>query len=113
MRAVEREVGEAQLRRVAGLQPAQQRPQPRLQLGERERLHQVVVGAGVEAVDPVGDRVARGQHQHRGAIAGGSHPPADLEPVDPGHRDVEHGRVDGDSATRASADSPSTASSTE
>ena len=38
---------------------AQQRPQPRHQLVEVERLGQVVVAAGAEAREPVGDRVAR------------------------------------------------------
>ena len=32
---------------------------------QRERLDEVVVGAGVEAVDPVADRVAGGEHQDR------------------------------------------------
>ena len=72
---------------------AQQRAQPRAQLLERERLDQVVVGAGVEAVDAVRDGVARGQHQHRRAVAGGAQPAADLEPVGLGHQHVEHDRV--------------------
>jgi len=91
---VEHEVGEAELL-VGRLDPSQQRAQPRLQLAQRERLDQVVVGARVEAGDAVVDGVARGQHQDRGAIAAAAHAPADLEAVDAGHRHVEHDGVDG------------------
>ena len=45
--------------------PAEQRSHAGEQLVARERLHEVVVGAGVEARDAVVDRVARGQHQDR------------------------------------------------
>ncbi len=93
--AVEREVGEAQhavavLRR---LRAPQQRAQARLELLQGERLDQVVVGAGVEPRHPIVDGIARGEHQHRRAVAGVAQPAADLEPVDPGHRHVEHHRV--------------------
>ena len=39
---------------------AQQRAQPRQQLLQGERLGEVVVGSGVESLDPVADRVAGG-----------------------------------------------------
>ena len=72
--------------------PAQQGAQTRSQLAQRERLDEVVVGAGVEALDAIVDRVARGEHEHRGAVAGLAHAPADLEAVEPGHAHVEdHG----------------------
>ncbi len=45
--------------------PALKRPHAREQLAEVERLDQVVVGPGVEAANPVGGRVARGEHQQR------------------------------------------------
>ena len=45
-----------------GAVAAQQRLEPRGQLGDRERLDQVVVGAGLQAGDAVLDLVARGQH---------------------------------------------------
>ena len=67
---------------------AQQRPEACAQLFERERLDEVVVGAGVEPFHAVGHRVAGGEHQHRGAIARGAQPAADLEPVGLGHQDV-------------------------
>ena len=94
--AIERDVGEAQDAAVVGLgrlRPPQQRAQARLQLLERERLDEVVVGARVEPGDPVVDRVAGGEHQHRRAVAGVAQAAADLQAVDPGHRDVEHDRV--------------------
>ena len=72
---------------------AQQGSQPRAELLERERLDQVVVGAGVEALDAIRDRVARGEHQHGRAVAGGAQAAADLEPVGLGHEHVEHDRV--------------------
>ena len=69
--------------------PAQQRPQPREQLLEGERLGQVVVGARVEPGDPVGDGLARGEDEHRQVVPGAAQPPAHLEPVEPRHHDVE------------------------
>ena len=48
-----------------GAAPAQQRPDPRQELLEGERLGEVVVRARVEARDPVGHAVPRGQHQDR------------------------------------------------
>ena len=77
---------------VDGAAP-QQRAEPGQQLLERERLGQVVVGPGVEPGDPVRDGVARGEHEDRQLVAGLAHPPAHLEPVQPGHHHVEHHRV--------------------
>ena len=69
---VERQVIEGERARtivVVASAPAQQRAHARHQLAQRERLDEVVVGAGVEAGDAVVDRVARGQHQDRAAVA--------------------------------------------
>ena len=90
---IEAQVADPELDRPLGRAAPHQRPQPGEQLGEGERLGQVVVGAAVEAGDPVGDRVARGQQQDRRPDPGLAQPPADLEPVDPGQHDVEHDRV--------------------
>jgi hypothetical protein len=49
---------------AAGAAPGQG-PHPRLQLGQRERLGHVIVGAQVEAVDALLDRIGRRQDQHR------------------------------------------------
>ena len=94
--------------RVAGIQPQvahlehrraldratpHQRPQPCEELGERERLRQVVVGPRIETRDAVVDRVARGEHEHRCPDAVLADPAADLEAVDAGEHQVEHDRV--------------------
>ena len=89
-RGVEHEVADLQ-RRLGGswLAAAQQRPQPRQQLVERERLGQVVVGTGVQAVDLVLQRVLGGQHQHQAWPALAPQRRADLHPVHPGQHAVE------------------------
>ena len=56
--------GEDRLRAARpGLGAAGERAQARGDLLVRERLHDVVVGAGVQPEHPVVDRVARGEHQ--------------------------------------------------
>ena len=89
------DVGEAQDVGVRAAGAAQERAQPRMQLLERERLHEVVVRAGVEPGDAVADGVARGQHQHRRVVVGRPQAPADLEPVDVRHQHVQHDGVGG------------------
>ena len=85
---------------VAGLggHPAQQRAQPGEQLLERERLGQVVVGPGVEALDPVADGVARGEHQDRDAVADLAQGAGGLQPVEARHHHVHHDGVGVDAA---------------
>ena len=87
-----RHVGELQ-RVVAGAGAAQQRAHPRAQLLDGERLDEVVVGAGVEALDAVVDRVARGHDEDRDRVAAAAQRPADVEAADLGHQQVEHDRV--------------------
>jgi hypothetical protein len=86
-------------------EPTQQRPDPRRDLVERERLDEVVVGPLVEAGDPVVDGVARGEHQdpRRGHLVGrrqggiGADPPAQVEAVGVGQVEVQaHQVVRGD-----------------
>ena len=90
-RQVEAQVleGERLLLAVLLAGAAQQRAHPRQQLAQRERLDEVVVGAGVQAGDAVVDLAARGEHQHRRAVAALAQAPAHLQAVDAGHRDVE------------------------
>jgi hypothetical protein len=78
--------------------PAQERPRPGGELAERERLHEVVVGAVVEPADPVLDLAARGQHQdprRRRPVAAllGAERAADLAPPEPGQAEVEADQV--------------------
>ena len=72
-----RQDGLARLRRTAC-----QRAQPCRQFGEGEWLDQIIVRTGVEAFDPIGDGVTRGQEQDRRLDAGPPQSAADLEPVD-------------------------------
>ena len=83
----------AGLERAVAARPPQERVQPREQLGERERLRQVVVAAGVEAGEPVGERVARGQEEHGRVDAAGAQRLADVAPVGVGQPDVDDQRV--------------------
>ena len=53
-----------EVQRQAHRATAEEGPDPGEQLGEGERLDEVVVGAVVEPGDAVGETVARGQHQH-------------------------------------------------
>ena len=72
-----------------------QRPQPREEHHERERLREEVVGAGVERLGLVVLAVLRGEDEDRGpdplVAQGPAHPVA----VDPGEQHVEHDRVVG------------------
>ena len=95
---VESQVADLDRRGPLALPTADQSPQPGQELGEGEGLGQVVVGAAVEAGDPVLDRSSSGQHQHRRPDAVLSHPPAGLEAVDPRQDHVEHDSVVGGGA---------------
>ncbi len=92
---VEREAGEPERRVLARrARAAQEGAHAREQLPERERLHEVVVGAEVEAADRVLLRVARGEHEDRRAVAARAQAAADLEAVEVRHQDVEDDRVE-------------------
>ena len=71
---------------------AAQRPQPRGQFQQAERLDEIVVRAGVEPAHPVAHAVPRGHHQHRGPDPGLPEPPAKLEPVEAGQHDIQDDR---------------------
>jgi hypothetical protein len=88
------EVGEPLALLAVAAGAPQQGAHARVQLVERERLDEVVVGAGVEPRDAVADLVARGQHEDRRAVAAGAQAAADGEPVDARHADVEHHGVE-------------------
>ena len=75
--------------RVAALQ----RVQPRHDLGEGERLGQVVVGAEVEPLDARADVGGRGEHEDPRRALGAHELAADLVAVDVGQVAVEHDDV--------------------
>ena len=79
--------------RQVGAAPAQQRAQPRDELGERERLREVVVAARREAGQPVGERVAGGEEEHRRADAARPQRLDDVAPVRVRQADVDDERV--------------------
>jgi len=75
--------------------PAGQCAKPCQQLGEREGLRQVVVGAGVEPRDAIFDCVACREQKHRRPDPRVPQPTAGLEPADRWEHDVQHDRVVG------------------
>ena len=70
------------------------RAHAREQLGQRERLDQVVDRAGVQSRDAILDLSARGQHDHRHARLGAAHRFEHLQAVATGQHQVEHDRVE-------------------
>ena len=60
------------------------RSESRVQLGERERLRQVVVAAAVESRDTVRDGIPGSEEKHRCLHVLRAKAPADLEAVRPG-----------------------------
>ena len=68
-------------------------PEPREQLAEVERLHQVVVRAAIEALDPGVDGVTRRHHQDRHQRPGGADRAADGESVFDRQHHVEDDRI--------------------
>ena len=83
----------------------QQRADPGHQLGEVERLGQVVVAAGAEAREPIGQGAARGQEEDRRADALGAQRLDDVAAVRVGQADVDDEGV-GNGARRPSPAAP-------
>jgi hypothetical protein len=82
-----------QHRRGGPVRPAGQRANPGDQLGQGERLGQVVVGAQLQTGHPVGEVAGGGQHQDAGQRAAGDQPAADLVAVYAGQLPVEQQHV--------------------
>ena len=74
---------------------AQQRADARQHFLEMERLGDIVVGAGVEALHLVAPAVARGEHQHRHGAAGAAPGLQHRDAVHLRQADVEDDRVVG------------------
>jgi hypothetical protein len=84
------EVSDLEHRRPGRHAPPQQRPQPRHQHDERERLAEEVVGTGVERLGLVPLAVLGREHQDRRPDALGAEVAAHLVAVAARQHDVEH-----------------------
>src|SRR3954451_6302378 len=91
---VEREAARAQ-QAVGGLgsRLAQPRPHASDELGERERLGEVVGGPDLQAADLGVDVAQRGEHQHALLRPGLDGPAQHAHAADAGHHQVEHDEV--------------------
>ena len=76
-----------------GAGSSQQRLQASDHLREGERLGQVVVAAGIEACQPIDQRVAGGQEEHRRLHALRSQRLAEVASVGIGKTDVDHEQI--------------------
>ncbi|MNL04755.1 hypothetical protein D3C87_1253320 [compost metagenome] len=74
--------------------PSQQGVQARSQFTQVERLEQVVVGASLQTIDAVGDRVPGGEDQHRQLQTVVAQLLQQLEAVFVGQPEVEHHHVE-------------------
>ncbi len=74
--------------------PAEHRPDPGQQLLQGERPAKAVVGAGLQALDPLADPGRGGEQDDRGLVAGVAQPPAHLQPFQAGRAGVEQDAVD-------------------
>ena len=73
---------------------AELRPDAGLELGERERLDQVVDGPGIEAADAILQLAAGGEHDHGQLGALGGEVAQHLHSAAAGEHEVEHHEVD-------------------
>jgi hypothetical protein len=90
---VEGEVSQGQRRRLNARSPPAERPDPRAQLADHERLSEVVVRAAVERLHHIGLAVPAGEHQHGRRLAPLPHVLEDLEPGPLGQVVVQHDHV--------------------
>ncbi len=79
-----------------GAAATRERAQPCDELDERERLGEVVVTAGVEPGEPVDERVARSEEEHRCLDAARAKRLAEVAPVGVRQADVDHEHIRGD-----------------
>ena len=86
---VDDQVADDDRRGAVAAPAAQERVQPRGELGEGERLDEVVVGARLQPGDAVLHLVARGEDADGDIEAVGAHPAHDRHAVEVGHHHVE------------------------
>ena len=92
-RGVQPQVREAQLPAVAGRLAPQLDPDPREQLFEGERLHDIVVRTVLQTGDPVQHGIPGREDQDWEIGVRGTEPAADLEPVELWQQHVQHDEV--------------------
>src|SRR5439155_21590061 len=88
-RRIESKVADLEHVRPLRVTASGERPQAREELGKRERLDEVIIGARIQAGDPVLDGIARREHQHRCPNPAREQPSAGLESVDSRQHHVE------------------------
>ena len=91
--AVEGEPAEPGFVDRLALHPAQQGPDPRLQLLGIEGFDQIVVGAEVESRDPIADGGAGGDHQHGHLVAAFSQPVQKRRAIPVGQAKIQQDQV--------------------
>ncbi len=79
--------------RGGGAPAAQQRLHPGHQFGQNEWLHQVVIGAGLQARHPIVHRTAGREHTHRHVVVHRAQRGHHADPVEHGHIDIQHDRI--------------------
>mmetsp|Transcript_31895 Transcript_31895/g.74855 ORF Transcript_31895/g.74855 Transcript_31895/m.74855 type:complete len:356 (-) Transcript_31895:1164-2231(-) len=72
-----------------------QRAHPAQQLGQRKGLDQIVVRPVVQAAQPVFERIARAQHQHRQLARPPAHLAHQRQPIPVGQPEVQQHHVEG------------------
>ncbi len=100
-RGIERQIAVADGRIAASRLAANQRPHARAEFVEIERLDEVIVCAGVEALHAVGHRIARGDDQHRQRVAARTQRAQHVETVALGQAEVEQHEIVGLARRRA------------
>ena len=89
-RRIERHAVVGGLRRRAALIPAADGADAGGEFLEIERLAEIVVRAGIQSPDAVGDLVERGQQQHRGPVAAGAQFGQQIEARSIRQHQIEH-----------------------
>src|SRR5215813_6666945 len=72
----------------------EKRSHSRFELGERERLRQIVFGAEIEPVHAIFDRVARGENENHRRGVSRAQAAQHLEAIEIGQPDVEHDEIE-------------------
>ena len=91
--AVEHQGAEADLGLGAELTPAQQGACSRLELGQIEGLHEIVVGTAIQPDDPIANGIAGGEDQHRCAAAPTPQTPQHFQTVHARQAEIENDEI--------------------